>query len=328
MSATVHRIRSASARSAQSDRPPPPAHVPVRVTNNFLPAIEELPRRRRARSDDVFRSLDVGNDLLNGSAPAQPASSDVRPSAERRTTHPASLIEQIKSLEKTVEDQRHELFERCAQVADLVCTQQEQTEALLSACDAIKGLERSLASLQEAAACRESETAAAKQQALRSVGESSTLRDELGRTKDYCSGLAQKGVELSEALNVRDAALAKARSGIVALEAALAAKTDENARLTTALRKIMSQREDAATKQSSELERQNVELRQALSQRTCHVEKTEALLVKMAAQYKALMHKYEDIEAKHKQSEDRLKTQADMIVFLETVLRVRNEAAA
>jgi chromosome segregation ATPase len=296
------------------------------VTNNFLPAIQELPRRRRARSDEVFRSLDVGNDLLSV-AQTQPASPGARPSADRRTTHPASLIEQIKSLEKTVEDQRHELFERCAQVADLVCTQQQQTDALLSACDAIKGLERSLASIEETAASRESEIAAAKQQALQSLGESNALRDELARAKDYCASLVQKGVELSEALNARDEALAKARSEIAALETALAAKADENAKLTTALRQIMSQRQDAAFKQSAELERQNAELRQMLSQRDRHVEKTEALLMRMAAQYKELLHKHESAEAAYKQSEERLKTQADMIVFLETVLRVRNETA-
>jgi chromosome segregation ATPase len=137
----------------------------------------------------------------------------------------------------------------------------------------------------------------------------------------------QKGVELSEALNARDEALAKARSEIAALEGALAAKADENAKLTTALRQIMSQRQDAALKQSAELERQNAELRQMLSQRDRHVEKTEALLMRMAAQYKELLHKHESAEAAYKQSEERLKTQADMIVFLETVLRVRNETA-
>jgi chromosome segregation ATPase len=296
--------------------------LPPKLAYSFRASAEDAPRASRFDQGFASHSLNVGNDLVI--APTETANDDLDLFEHGSTdTQPIPYAAhlRIKSLEKTVETQRQEIDERCAQIADLWCVQQQQIEALNDACDAIKRLEDSLSSLQGRLAERDNEVALARQtiSALEQDRESS--RQTLAKMQDDNAALLQKGLELSDAFNAREAAIAAARDKVHALEAELSAKTLENVSLAAAVETFDSRLRAENERRRSEVAERQAALDRTVAARDKDINDAKAVMAELMARYTALKNDLESLELEKTQARAKLKSQADMIVFLETVVR-------
>jgi chromosome segregation ATPase len=292
--------------------------LPPKLAYSFRANVEDACLDQEPAS----HSLNIGSDLVI--APMETANDDLDLFARGSTDSqpiPYAAHLRIKSLEKTIETQRQEIDERCVQIADLWCVQQQQVEALSNACDAIKRLEDSLSSLQEKLAQRDNEVALAKKTIadLEQTRESS--RKTLAKTQDDNAALLQKGLELSDAFNAREAAIVAARNKVHALESELSAKTLENVSLAAAVETFDSRLRTETERRRSEVAEQQAALDRAVASRDKDIQDAKTVMAELMARYTALKNDLEALELEKTQARAKLKTQADMIVFLETVVR-------
>jgi chromosome segregation ATPase len=266
--------------------------------------------------------LNVGNDLVI--APAETANDDLDlfgPNAPDAHATPAAAHLRITSLEKTVGAQRQEIDERCAQIADLWCVQQQQIDALNEACDAIKRLEDSLGSSQENLALRSGEVELAKRTIAALEHDRESSQRVLAKTREDNAALLQKGLELSDAFNAREAAISAARNKVHALEAELSAKTLENVSLAAAVEALDGRLRAESELRRTQLAEQRATLDRAIAARDKDIQDAKALMAEFVTRYTTLKSDLEALELERTQARAKLKSQADMIVFLETVVR-------
>jgi chromosome segregation ATPase len=296
--------------------------LPLKLAYSIRADAEDASWASRFDQESARHSLNVGNDLVV--TPAETANDDLdlfaRGSAGTQPI-PYDAHLRIKSLEKTVETQRQEIDERCIQIADLWCVQQQQVEALNNACDAIKRLEDSLSSLQEKLAQRDNEVGLAKKTIAALEQDRDASRKILAKARDDNAALLQKALELSDAFNAREAAIAAARNKVHALEAELSAKTLENVSLAAAVETFDSRLRAESELRHSEVAERQAALDRAITSRDKDIQSAKTVMGELMARYTALKNELEAHELEKAQALAKLKSQADMIVFLETVVR-------
>ncbi|MDI3469974.1 MAG: hypothetical protein OJF62_002037 [Pseudolabrys sp.] len=298
--------------------------MPLKLAYSFRANAEDAARLGRAPAS---HSLNVGNDLVI--APAETANDDLalfdRASPDAQATPSVSHL-RVRYLERTIETQRQEIDERCTQIADLWCVQQQQVEALNNACDAIKRLEDSLGSLQDKLTQRDNEIELAKQTIATLEQDRESSQRALAKARDDNAALLQKGLELSDALKVRETAISAARSKVHALETELSAKTLENVSLAAAVETLNSRLRAESELRRSQVAEQCDARDQALAARDKDIRDAKAVMAEIMARYTALKANLETLEFEKAQTQAKLKSQADMIVFLETVVRAGRQS--
>ena len=108
------------------------------------------------------------------------------------------------TLQRTIEKQSAELTLRCAQVADLCNTKQQQATELLNACDEIEQLSAIVVQLQAIASKHETESSAAKQNLIKAEKEATMLRALLDKERRENAESLQRLLSVQTAFNDRE----------------------------------------------------------------------------------------------------------------------------
>lgn len=298
---------------------------PAPVTNSHLPAIEDLPRKRRARVRDTLVPPAAANDPFDVADLLKEIEGLPDADGRRWPRLADGPRERDSGLEQIIDAQKKELARRCAQIADLSNAHQQQAEALLIAREAIESLDQSVTLLQQALTQQERETAAARQELARCEEERNALRAELEQAGALLAASAQRERDAGSALEERDRMIAAARDRIAAIEAELAAQPAQGAEPAAA--RAASVPEPASGEREALLQQRIAALADQLAARDRQIGKLDGIVAKIAARYTRLLEANKALESERSQSRDMLKAQADSITTLAAALRAERDAA-
>ena len=243
-------------------------------------------------------------------------------------------------------DGRGDIAAAIAQVADAVNTKEHerQAEALQVAREAIENLDGSVTLLQLALAQQESEAAAAKYARAQAEQERDAMRARLEQERNAQQAelqqerralqlqLEKAGAEtarareqalhLQTAFTGREAALTTARDRLAAAEGELSGERAERQRLAAALE---SAQQAQAAALAAHYESRLAALETTLAQREQQIAALTAENAALASHRDSLAETAATLQAAQNHAQEMVRSQAENICFLETVLRVERE---
>ena len=233
-----------------------------------------------------------------------------------------------RELELALKDQWRELSERCVQIAELCNVQQQQAAELQTARDALADLDKSVGLLEAALAQQESETAAAKQALARTEEETAALGAQLEAAQNVAAQSQQRARDLKAAFDERGAELLSARRRIEALEAELSAKTAECEKLAAPIEEERQQHREEVQQQRVRHEIEVGRLTRLLKEHEQQLDALQGAHTRVAKRYEELARSSKELETTHKTACDHVKSQAELIQVLESLLKVERDTAA
>ncbi len=246
-------------------------------------------------------------------------------------------------------DGRGDIAAAIAQVADAVNTKEHerQAEALQVAREAIENLDGSVTLLQLALAQQESEAAAAKYARAQAEQERDAMRARLEQERNAQQAelqqerralqlqLEKAGAEtarareqalhLQTAFTGREAALTTARDRLAAAEGELSGERAERQRLAAALESAQQAQAAALAAQAAHYESRLAALETTLAQREQQIAALTAENAALASHRDSLAETAATLQAAQNHAQETVRSQAENIRFLETVLRVERE---
>jgi chromosome segregation ATPase len=269
----------------------------------------------------------------------------------------------MRDLQNTLKEQKTELLARCVQIADLYNKHQQQAAELEIAHEAIAGLDKAVTVLRKALAQQEGETAAAHRALALADDEKNSLRAQVGKAINESIQLQETVLNLNEAadsnaarLRLVEAALSTANGKIAtlavtatetnqrhnkerdqqkaqfaiernALEVALAGKEVELEELNIASKEAIQRYQNELNLQKEQFAFERKTLEDAVTAAEMQLNELKSISMQLLKRCNYFVEKVSALEATNKIADDKIRSQADNIVLLETLLRVEREGA-
>lgn len=300
---------------------------PKQLAGESLSAFEEPARKNRGRQNYIASPGYGNNQFHNDPGTFVQTEPALDPDGRRWPKLPSVPPTPVNALENTLAEQSAELALRCAQIADLCNVRQQQATELQIACDEIERLCESITVLEDTVAQRESETAAAMQDIMRSEKEKLALRAQLDQAQRESAALMQRLLGDETALNDSELALASAQERIEELKVELATKPEESARLTAAVEEANRRHRSELNRRSRHFEEQIKKFEGLISERDVEIENLQMARAKSEARCDDLAKTVASLESAQQYECKKVESGVGQVEFLETVLRVEREAA-
>jgi hypothetical protein len=233
----------------------------------------------------------------------------------------------VRALEDKIAEQSMEMTKRCIQIADLCNIRQEQANELLIACDEIDGLSKSITALQQTMAQRETEAAAATQKLILSDKENLALQVKLNMALKESAELSQRLLNVETALNDKVVDIATTQEIIERLKKELAATQAETIRIAAAVEEKENRRHrDELKQQNARFENQISEIRAVVAERDRQFKDLATAHAKLTARCDNLSKIVDTFEGTQQHAQEKIKSQAEHVEFLETLLKFERYA--
>ena len=234
----------------------------------------------------------------------------------------------IRALEDKIAEQSEELTKRCIQIADLSNIRQEQANELLIACDEIDCLSKSIAELQQALARRNAEAAATTERLILLEKENLALQSQLTKALHESVEFSKRLLDVETALNNKTVDIAITQETVERKKAELAALQAEILRVETATEEKANRRHrDELKQQCARFDAQILELRTTVAERDRKIKDLETAQAELTANFECLSKMAATFEGAKQSVENKIRSQAENIEFLETLLRVERETS-
>jgi hypothetical protein len=234
----------------------------------------------------------------------------------------------VRALEDKIAEQSEVLTERCIQIADLSNIRQEQANELLIACDEIDCLSKSIADLQQALAQRDEEAAAATEKLILLDKENIVLQAQLTKALHESFEYSKRLLDVETELNNKTVDIATTQETVEQQKAELATLQAEKLRMETTIEEKANLRYRDELKQQSWLfDIQILELRTIVAGRDRKIKDLEAAQAELTARFECLSKTAATFEGTQQIAKNKIRSQAENIEFLETLLRVERETS-
>ena len=220
------------------------------------------------------------------------------------------------------------MTKRCIQIADLSNIRQEQADELLTVCDEIDCLSKSIAELQQALAQRAVDAAAATEKHVLLKKENLTLRVRLDKERRDSVGFSKRLLDAEITLNNKVVDLAATQEAVEQKKIEIAAIQIDALRVEKEVEeKINRQCRDELSQQRTGFENQIKALRKSVAERDRKIEGLEVAQTELTLRIECLSNTAATFEGAKQSAKNEIKSQAKTIEFLETILKVERETS-
>ena len=234
----------------------------------------------------------------------------------------------VRALEDKIAEQSNELTKRCIQIADLSNIRQEQANELLIACDEINFLSKSIAELQQAMAQRDAEAAATTEKLILLDKENLVLQAQLTKALHVSAEFSKRLLDVETALNNKVVDIATTQETVERQKSELAAIQTEKLQMETAIEKKANRRHrDELKQQCARFDSQIRGLRMIIAARDRKIKNLEAAQAELTARFECLSKTAATFEDTQQHVQKKVKSQAEQIEFLETLLKIERETS-